>query len=130
MSGDICTDDRFELIAKAKAKLLGCTNIESSPNEVAVLDSILFRCWQMGWLDNLREDNSRAEMSYEDALILLDELGLSERTCHWELKHSGTLYDKWRCSKCGYLHVESRIDGGATDLDPNYCPNCGAKVEQ
>ena len=51
-----------------------------------------------------------------------------ERTCKWLFEHSGTLYDKWRCSKCGYLHVESRIDGGATELDPNYCPNCGAKV--
>ena len=52
----------------------------------------------------------------------------AERTCKWELEHSGTLYDKWRCSKCGYLHVESRTDGGATDFDPNFCPNCGSKV--
>lgn len=57
MSGicDTCGDDRFELIATARAKLLDATNIESRPEEVAVLDSILFRCWQMGWLDQLRE---------------------------------------------------------------------------
>lgn len=52
----------------------------------------------------------------------------AERTCHWELEHSGTLYDKWRCSKCGYLFVEPRCDQGYTDLDPNFCPKCGAKV--
>ena len=50
--------------------------------------------------------------------------------CEWVLEHSGTLYDKWRCSECGYLHVESRVDGGATDLDPNYCPNCGKAVRR
>lgn len=62
---------------------------------------------------------------------IADELNaeLESGTCEWLLEHSGTLYDKWRCSKCGYLHVESRTDGGATDLDPNYCPNCGKKVE-
>ncbi len=57
--GEACGDDRFELIAKAKAKLLDCTNIESRPEEVAVLDSILYRCWQMGWLDKLRDGDSR-----------------------------------------------------------------------
>lgn len=53
---------------------------------------------------------------------------VKERTCHWELEHSGTLYDKWRCSKCGYLFVEPRCDQGYTDLEPNYCPSCGCKV--
>lgn len=50
-------------------------------------------------------------------------------TCEWQLEHSGTLYDKWRCSKCGYLFVESRTDQGIKeDFEPNFCPNCGAKV--
>lgn len=53
---EVCDDDRFNLIAKAREKLLDNTNIESKPEEVAVLDSILFRCWQMGWLDQLRDD--------------------------------------------------------------------------
>ena len=56
---DMCIDDRFELIDKAKRKLFECTNIESNPEEVSVIDSILFRCWQMGWLDKLRDDDSR-----------------------------------------------------------------------
>lgn len=48
---EICGDDRFELIAKAKQKLLDATNIDSRADEIAVLDSILFRCWQIGLLD-------------------------------------------------------------------------------
>lgn len=53
---NVCTDNRFELIAKAHDALLESTNIEDSPDEMAVLDSILFRCWQMGWLDELGVD--------------------------------------------------------------------------
>ena len=57
--GEICGDDRFELIDKAKKKLLEDTNIESRPEEIAVLDNILFRCWQMGWLYQLRYADTR-----------------------------------------------------------------------
>lgn len=36
------------------------------------------------------------------------------------------VYDVWNCSKCGYT-----IDDGTDDpaLLPNYCPNCGAKMD-
>ena len=50
MSGEICTDNRFEIIAEYKKKLVESTNIESSPDEMAVIDNVLFRFWQMGWL--------------------------------------------------------------------------------
>ena len=55
MSNVICTDDRFEVIAKYKAKLLDKTNIETSADEMAVIDNILFRMWQIGWLDRLEQ---------------------------------------------------------------------------
>lgn len=48
--GDICGDNRFEVIAKAKQHLLDSTNIHTSEDEMKALDSFLFRCWQMGWL--------------------------------------------------------------------------------
>lgn len=48
--GDMCGDNRFEVIAKAKEAILQETNISSSPYEMDVLDAILYRCWQMGWL--------------------------------------------------------------------------------
>ena len=46
-----CCDNRFEIIAKAKEALLKETNIARDEQEMAVIDNILFRCWQMGWLD-------------------------------------------------------------------------------
>lgn len=47
----LCNDNRFEIIEKAKKHLLEATNIDTSPDEMKVLDNFLFRCWQMGWLD-------------------------------------------------------------------------------
>ena len=32
-------------------------------------------------------------------------------------------YETWECDKCGYIHEEL---GGWV---PNYCPDCGAKME-
>ena len=55
---------------------------------------------------------------------------LGSGTCEWVLEHSGTLFDKWRCSKCNFLFVEPRCVQGYTDLDPNYCPNCGKAVKR
>lgn len=51
---EVCGDNRFELIGEFKGKLVEGTNIESSPEEMAVLDNFLFRIWQMGWLDKLK----------------------------------------------------------------------------
>lgn len=50
---ELCTDNRFELIEKYKAKLIEATNIECDTLDMAAIDSILFRFWQMGWLDKL-----------------------------------------------------------------------------
>ena len=49
--GDICCDNRFEIIKKAKDELLFSTNIDTAKDEMKVIDSFLFRCWQMGWLE-------------------------------------------------------------------------------
>lgn len=60
--------------------------------------------------------------------VIATTLGLG--TGEWVLEHSGTLYDKWRCSKCGYLFVEPRCDQGYTDLEPNFCPKCGVDFRE
>ena len=52
---DCCGDNRFIIIKKAKKDLLDKTNIKSSPEEMKVLDDFLFRCWQMGWLNQYKE---------------------------------------------------------------------------
>ena len=51
MYNEMCGDNRFEIIAEAKRQLLEYTNIETSSDEMAVIDTFLFRCWQMGWLE-------------------------------------------------------------------------------
>ena len=56
-SGDICGDNRFEIIENAKQELLKCTNIDTSSKEMDCLDSILFRMWQMKWLPGCKEDS-------------------------------------------------------------------------
>jgi hypothetical protein len=46
------TDDEiFGMAVHYKEDLLESTNIDTSPDEMKVLDDFLFRCWQMGWLD-------------------------------------------------------------------------------
>ena len=48
---DQCTDNRFEIIERAKKEIIESTNIEQSQEEMGVLDSFLYRCWQMGWIE-------------------------------------------------------------------------------
>lgn len=60
MAGEICGDNRFEIIEKAKTDLLNKTNVLHSVNEMLCLDSFLYRAWQMGWLkqyETERTDN-------------------------------------------------------------------------
>ena len=54
--GEMCNDGRFEKIAECKKRLVEATNIETAADEMAVIDNILFRFWQMRWLDKLLED--------------------------------------------------------------------------
>lgn len=97
---ELCTDGRFEVIARAKEDLLRCTNIDTSPSEISVLDEILFRCWQMGWLNKY------------------------EKHGQWKIETKRVSY--WCCSKCG---ASAPLDyNGQYELS-NYCPNCGEKME-
>lgn len=72
---DYCDDNRFELIEKYKQKLIDETNIETAPDEMAVINDILFRFWQMGWLDKLEQPEQRwipcSERLPEDGQIVL-----------------------------------------------------------
>lgn len=56
---DLCDDGRFELIEKYKLMLMESTNINNSEDELKVLDTILFRFWQMGWLDKLEQPSAQ-----------------------------------------------------------------------
>ena len=63
---NLCDDNRIITIEKAKQALIKGTNIEDSPEEMKVLDNILFRCWQMGWLD--RYDPQKKQPITEDKI--------------------------------------------------------------
>ncbi len=63
---DMCDDNRFELIEKYKKELIEATNIETAPDEMAVLDDILYRFWQMGWLDKLELPPAQPERLTDD----------------------------------------------------------------
>lgn len=58
---NICTDNRFEVIERAKKDIIESTNIETSEKEMEVLDNFLFRCWQMGWLRQYEETTKKGD---------------------------------------------------------------------
>ena len=68
---DMCDDNRFELIEKYKKELIEATNIETAPDEMKVLDDLLFRFWQMGWLDSI----DRMLLVKESAKTLMHSVG-------------------------------------------------------
>ena len=86
---EICNDNRFVLIEKYKNELLENTNIATSKEEMDVIDNILFRFWQMGWLDNLEQfDYQKEEIKYLNAEIerLRDEVSKARRKALLEAK--------------------------------------------
>ena len=54
---DMVGDNRFEIIRNAKEELMQKTNICVCDDEMAVIDNILFRMWQMGWLPKLLKED-------------------------------------------------------------------------
>lgn len=96
MSNEIMAgDNRFEIIAKAKRAILDGTNIDTSEDEMKVLDSILFRCWQMGWLD--KYDDTKEQTGW---IPCSERLPSDNRevliSCEWGLDIGEHDNDGWR----------------------------------
>ena len=72
---NLCDDNRIITIEKAKQALIKGTNIENSPEEMKVLDNILFRCWQMGWLDRY---DPQMPSNTSNALEALDSVNATQ----------------------------------------------------
>jgi hypothetical protein len=100
----VCGDNRFEIIERYKKELISVTNIEGSPDEMAVLDNILFRFWQMGWL----KEQEAVEPSFKQ-----DEKGIFV----------------WCCGSCGaYMyHIYDGIDKAKEYA--KFCRKCGRQVK-
>ena len=120
---DNCGDNRFEIIGKAKKDLLKSTNIDGSKDEMKVLDNFLFRCWQMGWLNqyNLTSDAEGEEIltcekyKVEEALNYCDELD-SISGSHNMLNWGKQMIEYLFGSKC---LLDAHEDNFAkTDLEP------------
>ena len=102
---DICNDNRFEIIARAKKALLEGTNIETDEAEMKVIDNILFRCWQMGWLDRYdTADTPQTETqnSNKNSNVILVYDGVSEAV---------------RCAMCSNPNKSDRGCDGACSYD-------------
>ena len=51
LKNELMMNQKMSLICQSKTR---STNIKSSQDEMNVIDSFLFRCWQMGWLDKYK----------------------------------------------------------------------------
>ena len=91
MSGEICTDNRFEVIAAYKKMLVERTNIETLHDEMAIIDNILYRFWQMRWLPPIPHGRLIDADAYESLLR-----GLGDRNYRRE---KGTI-----CDAIKFLH--------------------------
>ena len=112
---EIITDNRFEVIGKAKEHLLEATNIETSPDEMAVLDSFLFRCWQMGWLKQYDAAPVRQGMWVDVDRMQMHDL-------HGVL----TWGNSFMCTECNFKTFA--VEGHMSQY--HYCPCCGAKMDE
>lgn len=98
---DMCDDNRFELIEKYKKKLIESTNIETRPEEMKVLDSILFRFWQMGWLNKLELPSAQLEQRWipcDDTVEIPDhEVLACDKYGEEILGYLGYADEQWIC---------------------------------
>lgn len=97
--GAVCGDNRFDVIAKAKKALLESTNIETSEDEMKCLDSFLFRCWQMGWLE--KYNNTQFAVTDEVRLAAIDYFKYREEPTRSRLIQNAMLGAEWR-----FLHKD------------------------
>jgi hypothetical protein len=103
-----CCDDRFEIINETKQYIINATNIETSPEEMNVLDSICFRLWQLG-LTKRNKDKLKE---------LTQNPTLSECIKEWEDKG-------YECLKGSHIislfHKEKDIEIAIYLEDKSYC---------
>lgn len=65
-TGEACNDNREILVSKYFELLKEYTNIETSHEEMGVVRNILFRMWQLGWLDRLEKTEKSEVVKCKD----------------------------------------------------------------
>jgi hypothetical protein len=122
MSGDICLDNRFEVISRAKRYMIEATNIECAKDETACLDSFLFRCWQLGFLERFEaEVNGYKGLTFGQAFYYLVR-GKKIRRPTWHPKVMLTIRD-------GKLYVPPYLDLEKDTLEMN-APSHIVQIEE
>lgn len=112
---ELCTDNRFELIEKYKKALIEGTNIETSSDEMKVIDNVLFRFWQMGWLEKL-DTSDVQEVRHGKWVDIKIPANYSNEV----------QYQSAKCSVCKRYHTTPYL---YMYYEHNYCPNCGARMD-
>lgn len=82
-------------------------------------------------LKKLRDDYIQGRIKFDgDEYDLIDKCPTIEAE---PVKHGRWLdhmVRDWRCSECGEpINKVRNVDGYCYDDKPNYCPNCGAKMD-
>ena len=70
----------------------------------------------------------------QDAETLLNGLPTTEKVGKWKyetMRHiiTGEMRTVRICSECGGGWFRYDLSDGVEDAEPNYCPNCGARME-
>ena len=78
-------------------------------------------------IENLQDCYNGFSDTYDKACIIgvLEELPSAEKTGRWVfigeyICIDGFMNSVWKCNQCGWKVVD----------DSNYCPNCGARMEE
>lgn len=116
--GEVCNDNRFELIDAVKKELLENTNIETRPEELKVLDSILFRLWQIGMLEpRAKWKNYKADPPELDKEII----GFNPNWINEEFNPNGT--------RLGFLSENGFISAHWWNMQDTYITISKSEIE-
>lgn len=95
--GEMCGDNRFEIIKETKEYIIRATNIDTSKEEMEVLDSICFRLWQLGLTKRNLDKLKKMENTFSDCHICEIKARFNEIEC-----------DADKCETC-HLGFESDV---------------------
>ena len=111
---EVCSDNRFEVIRIAKERLLAATNIDTSPDEMKVLDNFLFRCWQMGWLDRYEKKikNNVPEINVGKWIPCSEKLPENEQTVEITFVRK-----RWKTGEKMFLTARAFYTDGTTTTE-------------
>lgn len=80
-----CNDNRFEIIKETKEYIISATNIDTSPDEMKVLDDICFRLWQLGLTKRNKDKLTELKEKTKEPVYTLEEVKKEWEALGYEL---------------------------------------------